>query len=209
MALASIDLRELFDGRLRGEGLVASWSGRALRTFTVEFHGQRPVDADVMLLDEIVRYADGRLVRRNWTVEFDPNGRILGFDANRSSRLRAYPIGDAIRLIYDRPLGAGAEIAAPRVVMHLSRTEDGALRMEGGVRLCGLLLQRTEVLLQRLPDSVRTDADRNFAGSQQAIRSSDGRAPPRLDRAGQASASGPAFNALKPAGHTACWRPAG
>ena len=59
------------------------------------------------------RYADGRLVRRRWTVQFDSKGRILGFDANRSARLRACPIGDAIRLIYDRPLGSGAAIPSP------------------------------------------------------------------------------------------------
>ncbi|HEY2658381.1 MAG TPA: DUF3833 family protein [Caulobacteraceae bacterium] len=159
MSRTSIELRSLFLGVLVGQGVVTAWTGRPLRTFSVEFRGQWSMDADVLLLDETVRYADGRLLQRNWTVEFDARGHIHGFDAHRSSRLRARPVGEAVRLIYDRPLGAGAEIAAPRVVMNLTQTEDGALLMNGGVQLLGLMLQRTKVELRRSSDPVSAGND--------------------------------------------------
>jgi len=143
-------LGDIFVGGLSGEGVVFSWTGKSLRTFSVEFVGQWSSDNDILHLDETVRYADGRIVRRNWAVVLDESGRALGYEGDRRSRVRARRLKDRVRMIYDRPLGGGAEIAAPRIVFDLFETPDRGLEMRGRVALLGLVLQRTRAMLKRV-----------------------------------------------------------
>jgi hypothetical protein len=145
-----MNIGELFVGGLSGGGVVFSWNGKVLRSFAVEYFGQWSSDEDVLHLDEAVRYADGRLVQRHWAIAFDEAGRGLGYEGDRRSRVRARGLKDRVRMVYDRPLGAGAEIAAPRVVFELFEAPGGGVEMQGKVALLGFVLQRTEATLKRI-----------------------------------------------------------
>ena len=145
-----MNIGEIFVGGLSGRGVVLGSRGRILRTFSAQYFGQWSSDADILHLDETVRYADGRSVRRNWAIAIDDSGRALGYEGDRRSRVRAHSVNDHVRMIYDRPLGGGAEIAAPRVVFDLFETPDRGVEMLGRVALLGLVLQRTQASLKRV-----------------------------------------------------------
>ncbi len=149
MAQSPPNIGRLFLDGLAGDGVVTGCTGKVLRSFSVEFYGLWSMDDDILHLDETVRYADGREIQRHWTVRFDGKGRFHGYDANRVSRLRAHIVGDKVRMVYDRPLGGGAEIAAPRVVMDLSQTDDGGVCLNGRVGMLGLVFQRTRAKLRK------------------------------------------------------------
>ncbi len=137
----------MFLGGLAGDGVVTDITGKAVQSFSVEFFSQWSIGADALHLDETMIYERGRRERRSWAMQADGRGRMLGYDSGRRIRLRALAGRDKVRLVYDRPLGAGAEIAGPRTVIDLMQSGDGSVRMEGRMALLGLPYQRTRAVL--------------------------------------------------------------
>ena len=142
-------MNDLFLGGLVGDAVVTGWTGRAVENFTVEYFGQWSIGADALHLDETRTYPDGRREQRNWALQMDRRGRLVGYDAERRARLRATMRRGRTRVIYDEPLGGGAEIAAPRTVIDFVVNDDGSVRLEGREALLGLPYQRTHAVLRR------------------------------------------------------------
>ena len=141
---------QILIGALSGDGVVTGLTGKAVQTFRVEYFGQWSIDHDALHLDETRIFADGRRERRNWAIQVDPHGKLVGYDTDRKARVRAELGDDHVRLVYDAPLGAGAEIAAPRTVVDLTQNADGSVSLEGRAKVLGLPFQRTRAVLRCL-----------------------------------------------------------
>ena len=141
-------MNPMFLGGLAGDGVVTDITGKPVQTISVEYFSQWSIGADALHLDETVTYQDGRREQRNWAIQMDGRGRLVGYDNDHRTRLRAHVGHDKIRLVCDQPLG-GAEIAGPRTVIDLTQNDDGSVRMEGRAAVLGLSYQRTRALLRR------------------------------------------------------------
>lgn len=150
MSQPPLDLRSLFVGRLTGQGEVRGFTGKILRTFTVEYLGEWSIGYDALHLDERVDYADGRMVERHWAIQFDAEGQMVGYDSQQAARLRSRRADGRVRLIFDRPSGLTREISAPRVELDVFEEPDRSVRLIGRVGLLGLTVQRTRVVLSRV-----------------------------------------------------------
>ena len=133
-----------FTGSLSGDGVVNGLLGGAVDTFRIEYFGQWSMGDDAFHLDETVVYGDGRLRRRNWTIQTDRRGRLVGYDARRQGRIRARSLQDGVRMVFDHPLGAG-----PRTVTDLTTASDGSLRLRCRAAVLGLPFRRGAAVLRR------------------------------------------------------------
>lgn len=149
MSQPTVDLKKLLVGRLVGEGQIVGWSGRSLRTFSSEFFGEWSIGHDALHLDETLVYADGREFRRNWVIQFDAEGALLGHDSGQTARLRGRQTAEEIHIVFDPPLGLPAEIQGSRAALKLLEVSDGVFSVEGRVGLFGLALRRVQATLYR------------------------------------------------------------
>ncbi len=142
-------MQDVFAGSLAGDGVVKGLLGQAVDTFRIEYFGQWSMGDDAFHLDETVTYGDGRQRRRNWTIQIDKHGHLVGYDAQRQGRMRAERRQDGVRMVLDHPLGAGAELAGPRTVMELTEASDGSLRLSCRAAVLGLPYRRSTAVLRR------------------------------------------------------------
>ena len=141
-------MKQIILGSLSGDGVVTGLTGKA-EAFSVEFFGQWSIANDALHLDETVTFGDGRQERRNWAIQLDERGRLVGYDTDRRTRVHAHVGADRVRLVYSAPLGGGAEIAGPRTVIDLVQKEDGSVHMESRAAVLGLPYQRSHAVLHR------------------------------------------------------------
>ncbi len=151
MSAAALDLKVYLVGVLVGQGEVRGLSGRLLRRFTLEFFGEWSIGGDALHFDETILYDDGREVRRHWAIQFDGDGRLLGYDSQQAARMRGRPLADRWRVVFDRPLALGQAFVTPRFEIQAFETTDGGLRLEGRISLLGLVVRRTQAILSRRP----------------------------------------------------------
>ena len=144
------EMKQILIGGLSGDGVITGLTGKAVQTFRVEYFGQWSIDHDALHLDETRVFDDGREERRNWALQLDSHGKLVGYDADRRARVRAEVGDDHVRLVYDAPLGVGTEIATPRTVVDLTENADGSIILEGSAKLLGLPFRRTRAVLRRL-----------------------------------------------------------
>ena len=143
-------MKHILIGALAGDGVVTGLTGKEVQTVRLEYFGQWSMDHDALHLDETRIFADGRRERRNWAIQVDPRGELVGYDSDRRARVRAEVGDDHVRLVYDAPLGVGAEIAAPRTVVDLTQNPDGSVSLDSRAQVLGLPYRRTRAVLQRL-----------------------------------------------------------
>jgi hypothetical protein len=144
-------MRQILLGALSGDGVVIGMTGRAVETVRLEYFGQWSMAHDALHLDETRIFADGRRERRNFAIQVDPRGNLVGYDADRRARVRAEVGEGHVRLVYDAPTGVGTEIAGPRTVIDLRQNADGSVSLEGRAKVLGLPYRRTRAVLRRMP----------------------------------------------------------
>jgi hypothetical protein len=142
-------MKQLLIGALSGDGVVTGLTGREMQTVRLEYFGQWSMAHDALHLDETRIFADGREERRNWAIQVDARGRLVGYDTGRRARVRAQVGDDHVRLVYDAPMGGGTEIAGPRTVITLRQNPDGSVSLDGRAKVLGLPYRRTRAVLQR------------------------------------------------------------
>ncbi|QUD87022.1 DUF3833 family protein [Phenylobacterium montanum] len=146
-------MKQILIGALSGDGVVTDLAGREVQTVRLEYFGQWSMGHDALHLDELRIFADGRTERRNWAIQVDARGKLVGYDTDRRARVRAEVSENRVRLVYDAPMGGGTEIAGPRTVIDLRQNPDGSVSLEGRAKLLGLPYRRTRAVLQRLPEA--------------------------------------------------------
>jgi hypothetical protein len=65
-----------FDGIVEAHGFVTDVRGRVARRFSARFHGV--TGSGGIAINEVLRYADGQVDRRQWHIRADGDGRWLG-----------------------------------------------------------------------------------------------------------------------------------
>jgi hypothetical protein len=136
-ARAGPELRpELFFlGETRGRGVIQTAGGRPSRTFEVVSQGLR--QGETIRVDQTIRYGDGKVDRRFWTLRQTGPNRYEGALSDAAGPVRAEVSGNALRLRY--------LLRRPAVTMEqwLYLQPDGrTLLNEGTVRAFGIVAAR-------------------------------------------------------------------
>ena len=94
----TLDLRQYFNGKLLGHGIVTDRSGKVMQRFTVLITGTWVGDAGT--LDEQFSYSDGRREQRIWTLLRGADGRYTGRAADVLGPADGQASGNALNWRY-------------------------------------------------------------------------------------------------------------
>ena len=131
-----------FEGETRGRGVIHRIGGGKGRDFEVTSTGQR--NGAAIRVDQIIRYADGKVDRRFWTLRPSGPNRYEGTLSDAAGPVRAELSGDRLRLRY--------LLKRPAITMEqwLYLQPDGrTLRNEGTVRAFGIVVARLSEQISR------------------------------------------------------------
>jgi hypothetical protein len=147
---AGPDLRpeSFFAGQTCGRGVIRTIAGGADRGFEVSSVGRRTGEA--IRVDQTIRYADGKVDRRFWTLRPSGPNRYEGTLSDAAGPVRAEVSGDRLRIRY--------LLKRPAVTMEqwLYLQPDGrTLRNEGTVRAFGIVVARLSEQISRDEPAVR------------------------------------------------------
>lgn len=124
-----------FLGTTRGEGVLQTAGGRPSRLFRVTSIGR--ATANGITVDQEIRWSDGKLDRRSWTLRQVAPGRYQGRLSDAAGPVTAEARGNALRLTY--------LLRHPGITMEqwLYLQPDGrTLLNEGTVRAMGIVAAR-------------------------------------------------------------------
>lgn len=124
-----------FAGETRGRGVIQTAGGRPSRTFEVQSTGR--IESDAIRVDQVIRYGDGKVERRNWQLRRVGPGRYEGALSDAAGPVRADARGSTLRLRY--------LLRHPAITMEqwLYLQPDGrTLLNEGTVRAFGIVVAR-------------------------------------------------------------------
>ncbi len=124
-----------FAGETRGRGVIQTAGGRPSRSFEVVSTGQ-PL-GDAIRVDQTIRYGDGKVERRFWTLRRVDANRYEGTLSDAAGPVRAEVRGNTLRLRY--------LLKQPAITMEqwLYLQPDGRTLMnEGTVRAFGIVAAR-------------------------------------------------------------------
>lgn len=71
-----MDVREYFNGPIKGWGFVQDWRGKVVRRFDIDMHGTW--DGETGVLEEDFRYYDGTEQQRRWTLTRINDSEFIG-----------------------------------------------------------------------------------------------------------------------------------
>lgn len=92
------DIRDYFNGKVDGWGIVQDRGGAVIKRFTVAIDCQW--SGNVGILDEFFVYSDGTRQRRVWTIRRDSEGRYTGFADDVIGEATGTAAGNALRWTY-------------------------------------------------------------------------------------------------------------
>jgi hypothetical protein len=133
---------QFFAGETRGQGVIRTIGGGEGRGFEVTSTGRRTGEG--IRVDQIIRYADGKVDRRFWTLRRSSPGRYEGTLSDAAGPIGAEVSGDRLRLRY--------LLKRPAITMEqwLYLQPDGrTLRNEGTVRAFGMVVARLSERISR------------------------------------------------------------
>lgn len=104
----TMNLREFFDGKIQGWGVVQDRKGRVIKRFDVDMLGRWEGGKGV--LDEVFRYYDGTEQIRSWRLEELGNGLYAGEADDIVGTASGEEAGSALNLKYELivPVGDGS-----------------------------------------------------------------------------------------------------
>lgn len=94
----AFDLRQYFNGRVDGWGIVQKRSGEVIKRFHVLIEGRS--EGDNVVLNEHFTYSDGTRQQRTWTIRPDGPGRWRGTAGDVVEEARGQNAGFALRWQY-------------------------------------------------------------------------------------------------------------
>lgn len=137
LAKASPALRPelFFAGRTTGVGVLELMVGET-RRLRVESTGT-PVGAHALRIDQVIRYDDGEVDRRSWTVRRGPDGRYGASLSEAKGPVRIVQAGNSVNIRYS--------FGSPRVRMDqwlYLRSDGRTLDNRAAVTLAGVTVAR-------------------------------------------------------------------
>ncbi|MBV6288194.1 DUF3833 domain-containing protein [Pseudomonas aegrilactucae] len=94
----AFDLRQYFNGRVDGWGIVQKRSGEVIKRFHVVIDGRS--DGENVVLEEHFTYSDGTRQERTWTIRPEGPGRWRGNAGDVVEEARGQSAGFALRWQY-------------------------------------------------------------------------------------------------------------
>lgn len=142
-----LDLKEFFDGRIKGWGIVQDFSGKVTRRFEVEIIASW--EGDVGTLDETFAYYDGQTQKRIWTVTKVGDDLYEGTAGDILDHATGEVSGTAMRWAYKMDLPVGDKTYRLTFDDWMYQMHDGVLINRSYLKKFGLTVAELTLFMQK------------------------------------------------------------
>jgi hypothetical protein len=139
---------EYFLGRTKAWGFFQDRFGTIRREFVVEIDGR--MEADLLILDERFRYADGELDNRVWRIRSLGNGAYEGTADDIVGIAKGQAQGRAMNWVYDFDLPVGGSTIRARFDDWMIRQDEEVMLNKTTVSKFGLELGQVFIFFRKL-----------------------------------------------------------
>ena len=143
----AIDLREFFNGDLRGWGLIQDRKGRVIKRFDFDMVGTW--DGDQGVLDEEFVYYDGEKQYRSWRLEDLGNGKYRGEADDVIGSAKIAQSGSALNLKYELVVPIGNSDYRFKFDDWMWHMIDGVVINRAVMRKFGIRVAELTVVMQK------------------------------------------------------------
>lgn len=146
-ATPAFDPFVFFQGHTRAWGIVQDWRGRVVRRFEVDIDGA--VSDGTLTLDESFRYADGELATRQWRLERDADGRIVGRAGDIIDVAEGDTAGNSMYWNYTMDLAVGDSTYRVNFDDWMWQLDDRVLVNRSYIRKLGVTVAEVTLFMQK------------------------------------------------------------
>ena len=144
----TIDVKEFFDGEIKGWGLVHDRRGRVTKRFDFKIIGTW--DGDKGILDEEFLYYDGETQTRQWRLEYLGDGKYKGFADDIIGEASLEQSGNALNLKYELIVPVNNSDITLKFDDWIWQMNDGVAINRAVMRKFGIRVGELTVVMQKI-----------------------------------------------------------
>lgn len=144
----NMKLRDFFDGKIQGWGVVQDRKGRVIKRFDVDMVGRW--DGNKGVLDEVFRYYDGTEQIRSWRLEDIGGGSYLGEADDIVGTASGEEAGSALNLKYELIVPVGDRTYEFKFDDWMWRMNDDLIINRATMRKFGVRVAELTVVMKKL-----------------------------------------------------------
>lgn len=141
------DIKEYFNGHIKGWGVVQDWRGRVTNRFDIDLVGEW--DGDTGTITEHFVYYDGKKQQRIWTIKKLPDGKYTGTAADILDKADARVNGNAIQWRYTMDLPVGDTTYRLNFDDWMWQMNDGVLINRSYLKKFGITVAELSIFMQK------------------------------------------------------------
>lgn len=141
------DIKEFFNGHIKGWGIAQDWRGRVVNRFDIDMVGAW--DGDSGTLTEHFVYYDGKKQERVWTIKKLPDGRYVGTAADIIDKADGKVNGTAAQWRYTMDLPVGDTTYRLTFDDWMWQMNDGVLINRSYLKKFGVTVAELSIFMQK------------------------------------------------------------
>lgn len=142
------DARDYFSGEVKGWGLVQNWRGQVQTRFDMKMIGSW--EGDIGKLEEYFTYYSGRKDRREWRLEVNDEGQLIGRADDVVGEASGQQTGCVLFWNYNLRLPVGDKVHLVKMDDRMWRMNDGVLINRAYVKKFGITVAELTVFMQKV-----------------------------------------------------------
>ena len=141
------DIKEYFNGHVKGWGVVQDWRGRVVNRFDIDMVGKW--NGDTGTLTEHFVYYDGKKQERIWTIKKLPDGKYVGTAADIIDKADGKVNGSAVQWRYTMDLPVGDTTYRLNFDDWMWQMNDGVLINRSYLKKFGITVAELSLFMQK------------------------------------------------------------
>ena len=141
------DIKAIFNGRIKGWGLVQDWRGRMVNRFDIDMVGKW--EGNVGTLTEHFIYYDGKKQDRVWTIKKLSNGKYVGTAADILDKAEGQVNGSAVQWRYTMDLPVGDTTYRLNFDDWMWQMNDGVVINRSYIKKFGITVAELTLFMQK------------------------------------------------------------
>lgn len=141
------DIKEFFNGHIKGWGIAQDWRGRVVNRFDIDMVGKW--DGDNGTLTEHFVYYDGKKQERIWTITKLPDGTYVGTAADIIDKAAGRVNGTAAQWHYTMDLPVGDTTYRLKFDDWMWQMNDGVLINRSYLKKFGITVAELSIFMQK------------------------------------------------------------
>ena len=141
------DIKEFFNGHIKGWGVAQDWRGRVVNRFDIDMVGKW--EGDNGTLTEHFVYYDGKKQERIWTIKKLPDGTYVGTAADIIDKADGRVNGAAVQWHYTMDLPVGDTTYRLKFDDWMWQMNDGVVINRSYLKKFGITVAELSIFMQK------------------------------------------------------------